>query len=241
MNHIFLSYSHDDSQVCYQLYDTLNKNGLPLWLDKNDIIVTENFVKRLEAGVNNAAAMVTLLSPSYVKSKYCRRELHRADGLNLPVFPLLVRDVPARDFPLELQNIQYLDFRTWNEPNSFEKYKKKLLLSLQSVLISMAKNALSGSKTISSKSLVQDATEQSNSALESTINVQQSELTRLNNSLHKIDPAILLTLTPAAFLAGYLAHEVFTHLLDHHDHHHDLSLGSEYTHINDHVIHDDNS
>jgi hypothetical protein len=81
------------------------------WRDKEALEVGDDAIEEIEAGIDSADFFLFLLSPRATASKWCRRELGRADTLGKPILPLLVEEVGAREMPLQLQDKQWLDFR----------------------------------------------------------------------------------------------------------------------------------
>src|SRR5690606_16385909 len=64
-----------------------------------------------------------VLTPEYVASRYCQRELARADRFAHPIFPLLLHTIPETDWPMEIERQQYIDFSGWRNE---AVYKAKL-------------------------------------------------------------------------------------------------------------------
>ena len=44
----------------------------------------------------------------------------RAESLGVPILPVLLRDVAPSQWPLEIQEKQYVDFRQWREADVFD-------------------------------------------------------------------------------------------------------------------------
>ena len=121
--HIFLSYRSTEADIALKLAASLKNAGVNLWMDRLDIKPGDDWRKALESALNNCAAMIAVLSPGYVTSKYCQRELARADRLLRPVFPVLLGPIAEEDWPLEIERQQYIDFSQWRKE---EVYKARL-------------------------------------------------------------------------------------------------------------------
>ena len=110
-SHIFLSYCHEEVDFALKLASDLKNVGVRIWMDRLDgISVGMRWRDAIQQGLNDAAAMVCVLSPAYIVSEYCRKELGRADTLKRPIYPVLLRPVEAGQLPIELEGIQYEDF-----------------------------------------------------------------------------------------------------------------------------------
>lgn len=95
---IFLSYAHDDdkpdgaglnwiSEFKGRLRTALfNKCGraVDFWRDSESLRKTERFDDAIKAGIEGSGVMMLVVSPSYLRSKYCKKEiawfLERAEG-----------------------------------------------------------------------------------------------------------------------------------------------------------------
>lgn len=109
MSHIFISYRSTERDFAQKLAGDLQANGFSIWMDVlGGIQPSDDWIRALETGVDNAVAMLPVLSPDYLTSKYCMRELQRGDGKGLPMFPALLK--PIKALPMELQRTQYVDF-----------------------------------------------------------------------------------------------------------------------------------
>ncbi len=87
-DYIFVSYSHDNSEKVYEIITAFHNKGYRLWHD-NGIPCGALFMELLASKVEECKAMFCFLSPEYVRSKYCKQELHYAmdnDRLVIPIF-----------------------------------------------------------------------------------------------------------------------------------------------------------
>jgi isopentenyl diphosphate isomerase/L-lactate dehydrogenase-like FMN-dependent dehydrogenase len=71
---IFISYSSKDRETATEIFDTLEDNGFDhIFLDhdtKNGIKSGEDWEKRLYKEIRRSHAMMLLLSPNWIKSKW---------------------------------------------------------------------------------------------------------------------------------------------------------------------------
>lgn len=127
LKHIFLSYRSLEAEFAIRLATDLKNLGVNLWMDRLDIAPGDDWPKMLQQAVNNSLAMIVILSPEYISSKYCQRELGRADRLELTVFPVLLKTVSDSDWPIQVENHQYIDFRDWQDENVYRSQLSKLV------------------------------------------------------------------------------------------------------------------
>jgi hypothetical protein len=70
--HIFLSYAKLDSDFALKLAADLKKGGVTLWVDQLDIQAGDDWILRLQHALDTSVAVITVVSPDYGNSKYCR-------------------------------------------------------------------------------------------------------------------------------------------------------------------------
>lgn len=113
--YIFLSYARADSGFAMQLAADLKNAGLRVWMDRFDLRVGEQWRAGLEKALASCAGLICVVSPEYVVSRYCHRELGRVDTLKRPIYPVILQPVSDESMPIELEGKQYEDFSGWPE------------------------------------------------------------------------------------------------------------------------------
>lgn len=129
--HIFLSYRSTEADFALRLAADLKNAGVNLWMDRLDIKPGDDWISALQTAVNDCAAIISIVSPDYIASKYCRRELARADRMGRPIFPVLLRHVPPRDWPFEIERRQYIDFTNWQDEGVYHERLGQLVANLK--------------------------------------------------------------------------------------------------------------
>ena len=106
---LFLSYSHDDNvhldgAVIRLIEDIIKEykyeygSGLGLFIDKDSINWGENWRDALDRGIDTANVILPIISPNYIRSASCRKELLDFDarvtenGTNR-ILPLMLRNI----------------------------------------------------------------------------------------------------------------------------------------------------
>jgi HEAT repeat protein len=110
---IFLSYRSTEADFALQFAADLKNAGVKLWMDRIELKPGDDWQHELQLALDACAAVIAVVSPEYMKSKYCMRELTRADMNGKPILPVLLRTIPRTEWPLELQRHQYIDFTGW--------------------------------------------------------------------------------------------------------------------------------
>jgi hypothetical protein len=62
--HVMLSYEWNNQELVKQIYAALQARGMPVWMDINGGM-EGNIYDSMAQGVDNAAVVVTFLSPKY--------------------------------------------------------------------------------------------------------------------------------------------------------------------------------
>lgn len=131
-NYLFLSYRSIEQDFALKLARDLLRSGHPVWMDRlHGILPGDEWRQSLERGVNNATALLACISPNYVESTWCRRELQRADSLRKPIFPVLLSPVPDNLWPMEIQDKHYANFQNWNDDAVYQAALAALLEGME--------------------------------------------------------------------------------------------------------------
>jgi Leucine-rich repeat (LRR) protein len=131
MNFLFISYARKDEQFAHRLNADLQSYGVQTWIDELGIRAGEDWPDRIALSIEKAGAILVILTPDAVKSKWVKRELSFADQKDKKVLPLLYKpcDLPA-SFNLQFGRIQRIDFTGGN----YQASLRKLLKSIKSFL-----------------------------------------------------------------------------------------------------------
>lgn len=107
--HVFLSYARADTAQAHDLATRLRKAKIDVWLD-DEVAPGANWALEVGRALEEADAIVMLVSPDSVKSPWVQRELEYA--LTEPRFkdrllPVVVR--PTKDMPWVLSRMLPID------------------------------------------------------------------------------------------------------------------------------------
>lgn len=111
--HVFLSYSHEDAQFVDRLARDLMHNKARVWIDRWQLSVGDSLIERIEKAVEDAYAVIIVLSRAATRSKWCRTELSSAllkelEQKRVFVLPVVIDRCKV---PLFLRGKLYADFR----------------------------------------------------------------------------------------------------------------------------------
>lgn len=127
---VFVSYSHVDADFVYELGTSLAKNNANVWIDRWELNVGDSLIQRIQNAIEDAGALLVVLSKASVESEWCKKELNAGLVLELEkkrvvVLPILKEDC---NIPVFLRDKLYADFRT-----NFEDGLRDLLSAIAKV------------------------------------------------------------------------------------------------------------
>ncbi|CAF0891470.1 unnamed protein product [Rotaria sordida] len=116
---VMISYQWDRQTDIVALYKRLTQLGYRCWLDIFQMGGGDSLFEKIDAGIRNAKCVLACVTPKYIKSINCRREMSLADALTKPIVSLLLEDTttwpPAGPMALVFTEKPYIDFRHQNE------------------------------------------------------------------------------------------------------------------------------
>lgn len=111
MDQVFVSYSRKDADFVGELRPAIENAGIPVWVDRDCLVGGVEWIESLADAMDNCIAVVLVISPDSVKSRWVRKEISFAARRGINVIPLLYRDAvipPMFDFMVG--GAQRLDF-----------------------------------------------------------------------------------------------------------------------------------
>ena len=107
MSHIFISYSHKESDYAHGLAQTLYKDGFDVWIDER-LDYGSQWPNEIQKQLDSCRAFIVIMSPNSFDSEWVQSELQRAKRKGKPIFPLLLEG----DGPwLSVESTQFFDVR----------------------------------------------------------------------------------------------------------------------------------
>merc|ERR1712054_575488 len=75
--HVMISYSHSDTEFATKLVTALQNRRFKVWID-TAITPGEDWRQDIALAIQKSIAVIFIISPASVKSKYCKEELYYA-------------------------------------------------------------------------------------------------------------------------------------------------------------------
>ena len=112
---VFISYSSVDREWVVRLKRDLERYGLTVWLDRDEIRPGDLVAQRIEQGLELSRSVVIVISPESLKSGWVKEEYYRALNLHqksLQIIPVLLKGAEVPGF---LSTRNWIDFRNEDE------------------------------------------------------------------------------------------------------------------------------
>jgi hypothetical protein len=120
---VFISYSRQDSEPCAKrLVEALERLGLAAKLDTRDLDFGEKWRRQLRDFIRHADAVIYIVSPKSIESKWCRWEVAQVAAQSKRLVPVVHIPVPADLIPAEISDIQLFQLRSGTDFRSNTQY-----------------------------------------------------------------------------------------------------------------------
>ncbi len=105
---IFISYARHDYAFAHQLLSGLRGISVEGWMDEADIAAGAANGAAVRSAIEKSSAIVVLVSPSSLRSRWVDFEVGAAQALGKPIVPILLE---GSELPETLQDIRAIDAR----------------------------------------------------------------------------------------------------------------------------------
>src|SRR6266404_5330868 len=119
---VFISYASQDAAVANSIAENLEHHGLRCWLAPRDVKPGALYADAIVAAINEAKALVLVLSGSAVTSSHVSREVERAASKRKPMIAFRIDAAPlSRALEYFLGESQWIDVRALGMPAALAK------------------------------------------------------------------------------------------------------------------------
>jgi WD40 repeat protein len=123
---VFISYSRPEYEFARRLRDALAQNQHEPWIDDEGIPGGARFLDVILPALERADVIIVVLSPAWLTSEHCRKELDTAASFNKRIVPVECNSEQLRDRPPGLDGLSPVAF--WR--STFESSLGKLLVAI---------------------------------------------------------------------------------------------------------------
>lgn len=107
---LFVSYAREDLGFVKKLSGALVERGFDVWVDVEGLYVGEEFWPQVCTEIDQATAVVWVVSKRSAQSMWCLREGERAVERGKRLLPIVIDDVRADELPTAIAGRHWLDF-----------------------------------------------------------------------------------------------------------------------------------
>ncbi|KAK3596964.1 hypothetical protein CHS0354_033622 [Potamilus streckersoni] len=111
---VFISYQWDHQDEAKTLRNKLEQAGFSCWMDVGQMGGGDALNIKIDEGMRNAKVVIACVSPKYVVSHHCTREIGLADLLRKPIIPVLMEKTawpPPGGMALILSQLVYINMK----------------------------------------------------------------------------------------------------------------------------------
>src|SRR5687767_7287152 len=111
MSEAFISYSRADSAFADKLLQDLEKRGIDVWIDRDNIEGGAAWRAAISAAIRSCRAFILILSPRSTQSGQVSKELSVAEAHSRLIIPVVLEscDIPP-GMELQLSELQWISF-----------------------------------------------------------------------------------------------------------------------------------
>lgn len=131
MNDVFISYSRRNKEFTRKLYEALIASERTVWADWDSIPAASDWFAEIKQGIEQTNTVLFVLSPEWIKSNECRKELSHSIAMGKRLLPILFEMVDPNEVPPELAKINWIYMR---EGDDFETAFQTLLKAMDTDL-----------------------------------------------------------------------------------------------------------
>lgn len=117
--HVFISYARSDGRtVAEELNQFLQSNHIATWQDVRDMDPHQDFSAEIEMAIEAALHVVVCLTPSIAdrKESFVRREIIYAQGVGVPITPIVFSDFPIERIPVLINHYTWISVADQSSP-----------------------------------------------------------------------------------------------------------------------------
>lgn len=125
---IFVSYSHENSATVFPIVDSVESEGVNVWIDRDEMRVGQNWAGQIVRAIKASGRFCLMCSAQSYESNNVRREVYLANKYEKAMVPILLDDAKMPDdIEFFLVDTQWLDLTKLEENERSEAIKELLV------------------------------------------------------------------------------------------------------------------
>ena len=109
--YVFISYARRDEAFVDRLAADLQREGIRVWRDVEQIEPGEQWQQAITDALNKAVALLYVSSRHSETSSWMRQELQAFFETSRRIIPVIIDDAGKKALPINLRRFQWVDFR----------------------------------------------------------------------------------------------------------------------------------
>ena len=126
MSDVFISYSSKDKRKALQVRETLEKNGITVWMAPDNITVGSSYPRELSNAIAECSVLVLVESENSLSSQWVLNEVLEAHNAKKKIIPFAIEKIQDNGF-IFLNDVQVIDA---SMDNSYEMLVRTVLQEL---------------------------------------------------------------------------------------------------------------
>jgi hypothetical protein len=127
---IFVSYSHENSATVFPIVDSVESEGVSVWIDRDEMRVGQNWAGQIVRAIKASGRFCLMCSAQSYDSNNVRREVYLANKYDKAMVPILLDDAKMPDdIEFFLVDTQWLDLTKLDESERSAAIKELLVES----------------------------------------------------------------------------------------------------------------
>jgi hypothetical protein len=128
VSRVFISYAQNDTPLVRKLVAELRNLTVAGWMDASDIAGGAVISSAVRDALQRSAAVLVLLSPRALQSRWVQFEIGAAEALGKPIIPVIIEgDNLEEQMPAYLKQRQWLDAR-YKSPAEVARLIERVLM-----------------------------------------------------------------------------------------------------------------
>ena len=115
MGDVFISYSRRDKDFVVRLHDALKRAGRDVWVDWEGIPPSAEWMREIHAAIEDADAVLFVISSHSAASPVCAQEVLHAVGNNKRLIPVVLEDIDPALLPQPIAERNWIFFRATDD------------------------------------------------------------------------------------------------------------------------------
>ncbi len=142
---VFVSYASQDVAVANSIVEHLEAQGVKCWIAPRDVKPGAQYADAIVRAINDAKAVVLVMSASAVESSHVAREVERAASKRKPIIPFRIDTAPLNpELEYFLSNAQWIDAKGLGIPAALAKLRDAVGQGSVSVSQGVPRNRVGG-------------------------------------------------------------------------------------------------